>query len=303
MGWRPVVAAVLVGAALVVGAGSAAGLPAGSPASGGDGTRRVTLGDSWAAGTAAGGVEAASGPCRRSTLAYAPLLARAAGDAAWTSRACAAAASTSDNGQFSSLDAGTEVITSTVGGDATGLGALAASCSSAGTPERCDAAAARFDRAVTVLPRALDAALADMRARAPRAAVTFVGYPLLTEGRACPQGAADPARAARVDDAVTRLDAVLADRVTAAGMRFVDVRPAFAGHGVCGEAPWLTSLTDGEALLAGGPTADGHALGVLPALAAAGPAPVPATAPATPGPAATVDGRGFADLEAPLFAG
>src|SRR5690349_17489904 len=162
MGWRPVVAAVLVGAALTLGAGTAVGLPAGNPSGGGDGTRRVTLGDSWAAGTAAGGVDATSGPCRRSTLAYAPLLARASGDTAWTSRACASAASSTNNGQFSSLDAGTEVITSTVGADATGLGALGASCSSAGTPARCDAATARFDRAVTQLPRALDAALADI---------------------------------------------------------------------------------------------------------------------------------------------
>ena len=52
---RSAVAAVLVGAALAFGSAlPAAALPTGSPASGGDGTRRVALGDSWAAGTAAG---------------------------------------------------------------------------------------------------------------------------------------------------------------------------------------------------------------------------------------------------------
>ncbi|GLZ47256.1 hypothetical protein Acsp06_34410 [Actinomycetospora sp. NBRC 106375] len=308
MGWRPVVAGllggVLVSTALVLGAGpAAAGLPGGSPASGGDGTRRVALGDSWAAGTAAGAIEAASGPCRRSTLAYAPLLARAAGDTAWTSRACASASNSAGNGQFTSLEEGTEVVTATVGGDATGLGALAAACSTAGTPARCDAAAARFDKAITALPRALDSSLADIRSRAPRAAVTFTGYPLIADGQACPQGPADAARAARVDDAVNRLDTVLADRVAAAGMRFVDVRAAFAGHGVCSHAPWLTSLTDSEALLAGGPSADGHALGVLSALAAAGPTAPPAATPTPTAPSEPSDGRAFADLEAPLFAG
>ncbi|MEJ2861434.1 GDSL-type esterase/lipase family protein [Actinomycetospora flava] len=285
------VAGALVAATLVLGSVPAvAAVGTGSPGSGGDGTRRVALGDSWAAGTAAGAVEATSGPCRRSTLSYPALLARAAGETSWTSRACASA-SGGGNGQFTSLSDATEVITATVGADATGLGALGAACSSAGTPARCDEAATRFDRALRTLPGSLDAALIDIRRRAPRAAVTFTGYPLLAEGRACPAGAADAARAARLDDAVNRLDTVLAERVAAAGVRFVDVRPAFAGHGVCGQAPWLTSLTEGESLLAGGANAEGHALGVLPALAAAAatPAPGPATPPTTPAPPA--DGR------------
>ncbi|MDD7942095.1 GDSL-type esterase/lipase family protein [Actinomycetospora lutea] len=293
MGGRSVVAATLVAATLVLGAAQAAAAPPGSPGSGGDGDRRVALGDSWAAGTAAGAVEAASGTCRRSPLAYPALLARAAGETAWTSRACASASGSGGNGQFSSLSDTTEVVTATVGADATGLGALAAACSSAGTPARCDEAVGRFDRALRTLPGSLDAALADVRRRAPRAAVTVTGFPLLAEVKACPDGAADAARAARLDDAVNRLDTVLAERVTAAGMRFVDVRPAFAGHGVCAPAPWLTPFTAGEALLAGGPSADGHALGVLPALAAAAPAPAPAPNPtaAPTAPVPPADGR------------
>jgi GDSL-like Lipase/Acylhydrolase family len=297
--------AALVGAALVLGSASATGAPAGapggSPASGGDGTRRVALGDSWAAGTAAGEVEAASGTCRRSPRAYPAVVARAAGDTSWTSRACASATG-GGNGQFTSLGPATEVVTATVGADATGLGGLASACSAQGTAARCDDAMTRFDRALTTLPRALDASLADIRKRAPRAAVTVTGYPLLAEGRACPSGPADATRATRLDDAVTRLDTALADRVSAAGMRFVDVRSAFAGHGVCAPDPWLTPLTGPDALLAGGATASGHALGVLPALAAPAtttPAPTPApTRPATP----PSDGRRD-DPPAPLFPG
>jgi hypothetical protein len=302
MGTRSVVAAVLVGAALAFGSAlPAAALPAGSPASGGDGTRRVALGDSWAAGTAAGEVEAASGTCRRSTWAYPAVVARAAGETQWTSRACASSTG-GGNGQFSSLAPTTEVVTATVGGDATGLGALAAACSTAGTPARCDAAARRFDQALTALPRSLDAALADIRRRAPRAAVSLTGYPLLAEGRACPAGPADPARAARLDDAVTRLDTVLSQRAHAAGLRFVDVRDAFRGHGVCATEPWLTPLTGPDPLLAGGPTATGHALGVLAALAAPAPAaPSPATTATSPAPPA--DGRGIDAGAPPLFTG
>jgi hypothetical protein len=272
---------------------------AGSPASGGDGTRRVALGDSWAAGTAAGEVEAASATCRRSTWAYPAVVARAAGDTQWTSRACASSTG-GGNGQFSSLTPTTEVVTATVGGDATGLGALAAACSAAGTPARCDEATKRFDQALTTLPRALDAALADIRRRAPRAAVSLTGYPLLAEGRACPSGPADPARAARLDDAVTRLDTVLAQRAGAAGLRFVDVRDAFRDHGVCALEPWLTPLNGADTLLAGGPNAAGHARGVLAALAA--PTPAPAPSPATTA-APPADGRGIDGGAPPIFGG
>ncbi|GAA4740131.1 SGNH/GDSL hydrolase family protein [Actinomycetospora chibensis] len=297
VGRRSVVVAALVGAALVLGSASATGAPGSSPASGGDGTRRVALGDSWAAGTAAGDVEAASGTCRRSPRAYPAVVARAAGETSWTSRACASATG-GGNGQFTSLGPATEVVTATVGADATGLGALAAACSATGTATRCDGATTRFDRALATLSPALDASLADIRKRAPRAAVTVTGYPLLAEGRACPSGPADAARAARLDDAVTRLDTALADRVTAAGMRFVDVRSAFAGHGVCAPDPWLTPLTGPDPLLAGGATATGHALGVLPALAATAPTTPAPTRPATP----PSDGRRD-EPPAPLFPG
>ncbi|PVZ04925.1 GDSL-type esterase/lipase family protein [Actinomycetospora cinnamomea] len=301
---RSVVAAVLVGAALaLVPAVPVAALPAGSPASGGDGARRVALGDSWAAGTAAGGVEAASGTCRRSVLAYPAVIARAGGETFWTSRACASSTG-GGNDQFTSLTPATEVVSATVGADATGLGALAAACSAAGTAARCDAAAARFDQALASLPGALDTALADMRRRAPRAAVSITGYPLLAEGRACPAGPADISRATRLDDAVTRLDGVLAERAVAAGMRFVDVRDTFRGHGVCAPEPWLTPLTGADTLLAGAPTASGHALGMVAALAApAAAAPPPATTPPSATAAPPVDGRGAEAGGLPLFTG
>ena len=277
----------LVGGALalliVLGAGTAL---AGTPASGGDGVRRVALGDSWAAGAAAAGVDPASGTCRRSVWAYPAVTARAAGETAWTSRACASGTG-GDDGQLDSLADTTEVVTATVGADATGLGLLGAACGAAGTPARCDEATARFDRALASLPRALDASLGEIRKRAPRAAVTVTGYPLIAEGRTCATGPADAARAARLDDAVARLDAALADRTKAAGLRFVDVRAAFAGHGVCGAEPWLTPLTGDEPLLAGGPTAAGHAAGYVAALAATGPEGRPSTpsTPPTTGPA------------------
>ena len=280
-------------------------------ASGGGGARLVALGDSWAAGTAAGTmVDPTSGACRRTVDAYPALLAPSWVQAAWTSRACASDRGAAD-GQFAALTRETEAVTVTVGGDATGLGALARACGAAGDAGACTAAGATFDRAAAAIPAALDTSLAAIRTRAPRARVVVTGLPLVTEGRTCAVGALDPARARRVDDAVTRLDAALADRSRAAGMVFADVRTAFRDHGVCAVDPWLTPLVGADPQLAGGPTRTGHGTGFRPAVDAALGA--GAFLPAAPdarsapdvrsAPSTTPGGRTTGELLRPLFAG
>ena len=220
-----------------------------SVASGGGGRRYVALGDSFAAGSAAL-VAPASGTCRRSAEAYPALLAPGLVGGQWTSRACASTTG-GPNSQFDSLGADTAVVTITVGSDATGLGVLTHACGAAGDVASCDAAAARFERALAALPGALDTAFTGLRARAPAAKVTVTGYPLVAEGLACPAGPVDQDRARRVDDAVVRLDATLAGRAVAAGMSFVDLRVPFSGHGVCSTDPWLAPATVADPLLAG----------------------------------------------------
>lgn len=271
------------------------GLPTTAPPApaAGASPRYVALGDSWAAGTAAGDVDPASGPCRRSRVAYPALLARSAEEPRSLSRACAARDEGSGNTQFSSLDPGVQAVTATVGADAVGLGELLRACSSAASARDCDAAAARTDRALGTLPRTLDAAIVELRRAAPRAAVTFVGYPLPAEGLTCPAGPADVTRAEKVDATVTRLDAILLERTRAAAVRFVDVRLAFAGHGVCSPKPWLTPLNGPDARLAGGPNAAGHGgfrAAAANAVTAALAAPVEAGAEIPSAPATTTPG-------------
>lgn len=253
---------------------------AGAPA------RYVALGDSWAAGTAAGDLDRTSGTCRRSLAAYPRLVAAAAPDAPWLSRACSAREANSGNTQFTSLGAEVRAITATVGADAVGLGEMLRACSRAGTPRTCDQAATHTEKTLGVLGGNLDTAIAEMRRSAPRAAVTFVGYPLPAEGLSCPTGPADAARAARADAAVTRLDTILRERVLAAKLRFVDVRAAFKGHGVCAAKPWLTAWNGPEARLAGAPNREGHASGYEPGAAEAVVAALadPSSVPAPPDP-------------------
>lgn len=259
-----VLAAVLT--LVLAGTGSAAADP--TTAGGGGGRRYVALGDAWAAGTVAGVLDPTSGSCRRSAAAYPALLGPSLAGTAWTSRACASSTS-GGNGQFDTLGAETEVISITVGSDATGLGALARACSRAGDTRACDAAAVRFDRALSTLPGTFDAAMADLHTRAPRARLVVTTFPLIAEGAVCAAGPSDEARARRLDDAVARLDAVLLARGAATGARTVDVRAAFRGHGVCSRDPWLAPLTGSEPLLAGSATAAGHRQGFLPGVTAA----------------------------------
>lgn len=253
--------------------------PPPTAASGGGGRRYVALGDSWAAGSAAP-VDPLSGTCRRSADAYPALAGPGLAASAWVSRACASTR-TGPNTQFDSLGPDTAVVSVTVGADATGLGDHARSCGSEGDVMRCDVTAVRFDRALVALPAALDASLGELRTRAPAARVVVTGYPLLAEGVACLTGPADTARARRLDEAVARLDAVLADRSRVAGLTFVDVRSAFAGHGVCAAEPWLGSVSVPDPLLAGAATAIGHTAGFLGAVEAAL-APPPTTTTPTP---------------------
>ena len=269
------------------GATAVAGGP--TAAGGGAGRRYVALGDSWAAGaTMITSVDPASGSCRRSTQAYPAIVGPGLAGPAWTSRACADDGRRA-NGQLDALGADTEVVTVSVGADAIGLGTLAQRCGALGDATTCDAAAARTGQALAALPAALDSSLAQLRAKAPAARVAVVGVPVPHDGVPCPNGAPDAPRAARVDDAAMRLDAVLAERATAAGMTWVDVRDAFRGHGVCGTVPWLAPFTMNDPLLAAAPLVAGHALGLVPVIAdAIDPAARPTGATPAPSPLATV---------------
>lgn len=223
----------------------------------------VALGDSWAAGTAAGGrplvdPSGANGTaCRRTDASYPARSGPHLAPQAWTNRACASASS-GPNSQFTALSSATTHVTITVGADATGLGALAGACVPARSPAECDAAAARTDHALAALGPALDSSFVELRQRAPAAALVLTTYPHLTEGLACAAGAADPARAHRLDTTVTRLDHILTERASAAGITVVDLRAAFVGHGVCARDPWITPFDGDDPMRGGAPTASGQ---------------------------------------------
>lgn len=227
----------------------------------------VALGDSYSAGVGAGPYLDAT--CLRSDNSYAPLLATALKYRTFSFQACSGA-TTADvvANQLATLNRGTSLVTISVGGNDIGFSTGIGACVQ-GTDAQCAGAIAQGEQvATTVLPAALDSLYAQIRAKAPHAKLLVVGYPHLVE--LTPDCAAVPsltlARRTLLNEAGDVLDGVLAAEAHQAGATFVDVRGAFAGHGVCSADPWINGLVADGAFH---PNATGYSLGYLPAVKAA----------------------------------
>ncbi|MHA7263210.1 SGNH/GDSL hydrolase family protein [Arthrobacter sp. TMN-37] len=139
-----------------------------------------------------------------------------------------------------SLDAGTDLVTLSVGGNDAGFGVVAGLCATEPL-EACRRAIQRSrEDAETTVASSLDAVYAQLGAAAPNANVVVTGYPhLFSPGFSGP--APFPAEAQLLfNDATDVLNRVIESRATAAGFTYVDVVDEFAGHGVGSPDPWIT---------------------------------------------------------------
>ncbi|MCW0214234.1 MAG: SGNH/GDSL hydrolase family protein [Pseudonocardia sp.] len=236
------------------------GLAAAPAASADTGFDYVALGDSYAAGVGAT-PDGVSGACGRSPESYPALY---AGGRTLTSVACSGATSTDVlRRQIGSVTADTDLVTITVGGNDTGFGPVLTTCTVAVSDESCARAVRAGERiARYVLPVGLGAVYGAVRLHAPHARVVVLGYPRLFDGTAC-AGAPSPARQQLLNAGADVLSASIRGTATRLGVEFVDVRAAFAGHGVCSGDPWINGPAAAGAYH---PTAVGYARGYLPAL-------------------------------------
>ncbi|MFK3981593.1 SGNH/GDSL hydrolase family protein [Micromonospora sp. NPDC050397] len=203
----------------------------------------VALGDSYSSGVGAPPYSDPTG-CVRSEKAYAPLYAAANNISSFDFAACSGALTTDVlEKQLTGLGRATRLVTITIGGNDTGFSNGISACVG-GTDADCDAvvkASQQFSR--TELPPRLDRTYAAIRARAPQAKLVVLGYPRFFELTAdCAQAPLSLTRRTALNAAVDTLDEVIASRATRARATFVDVRTAFAGHGICGAEPWLNNL-------------------------------------------------------------
>lgn len=232
----------------------------------GSATHYAALGDSYSSGTGTRDYLPDSGRCMRGTSAYPQLWARSHDVDEFAFDACAGA--TTDDlvaNQLDDLDRNTTLVTMTIGGNDVGFAQVIRHClltDDAGCAARVEHGE---DRARDELPAKLDRAFHAVADKAPNAKIVVLGYPHLNEPGACDVPGYTAAKRARINRGADLLDRVVAEHARAAGMRFVDTRDQFAGHGVCGDQPWINgpTLPLSESFH---PNVGGHALGFLPAL-------------------------------------
>ena len=229
-------------------------------------TRYVAMGDSFSSGL---GAPTTDLTCGRSTQGYPTLWAKAHGIASFTDVTCGGAV-TDDvlAGQISGLNAQTDAVTITIGGNDAKWGEQVMACLSGGEAACTDA----VDKAVAGMPAIaakLDQTYAAIRQAAPNADVYALGYPLLFEETAgCSAWIVPDQNRRKLLNKVGRaLNQSIAQSAANAGFRFVDAQPFFAGHAVCSAQPWISPIVHLPAPLH--PTADGYRYGYLAALTAA----------------------------------
>lgn len=220
----------------------AAGLAA-VPAQAMDRTTYVALGDSYAAGLGAGPY---LDDCYRSGNSYSELAAHTKTIKLVANAACSGK-TTQDvvTTQLKRLNKRTELVTITAGGNNLRFSEILASCGAAmvnpASNPLCEAASAYAEGEISSHKLAGDvtAMIQRVKAAAPNAKVVVTGYPYLYDPVA--PGQSDPMsrfiyKATHLADG---LNGSIAAAARATGAEYVDVRAAFAGHGVNSAAPWI----------------------------------------------------------------
>lgn len=214
-----------------------AAIPAAAPAATG---AYVALGDSYASGVGAGKT---SGPCQRSRRAYPHRLGRHL----TSLRACGGATTASlRRSQLAAFPSNTRLVTVTIGGNDAGFVDVIETCLF-GAADHCGARVKRAETFVREdLAERLRGVYETIRERAPQAKVLVVGYPrLFSRKRWCSRvGEIGDTEQRRLNEASNLLARTTKAEVGRhKGFRFVDVRAAFNGHGVCSAAPRLIGVT------------------------------------------------------------
>jgi lysophospholipase L1-like esterase len=228
----------------------------------------AALGDSYSSGVGAPPYD--SSGCSRSQRSYPPLWVAARGAVTTFRFVACGGAETADvlANQITALDAGTDLVSITIGGNDAGFADIMITCQF-GSEAACSSAVAGARAFMTgELPGRLDRTYAAIDARAPTARLVVLGYPRLFElTSSCGLLGMSRAKRTQLNGAADLLAQVIADRAAAAGAVFVDTRPVFAGHGLCGSSPWITGIA--SLFDAFHPNASGYRSGYLPALTSA----------------------------------
>ncbi|GAB3672313.1 SGNH/GDSL hydrolase family protein [Actinocorallia lasiicapitis] len=213
----------------------------------------LALGDSYSSGEGAYPAKADLAPanrCHRTSASYVHTVRRtfrfAGGTSFW---ACAGARVdhllTGKSGEAPQLDragARTSLITLTIGGNDLGFSQVIAACALPSS-RACAQEEAALPARRAGLRRSLDALLARLTARAPKARIILVGYPRLF----APEIRGLNTQGDRLNDllraAARRADSALVRRRAAGSVEYADTAAAFAGHEIGAQDPYVNGLS------------------------------------------------------------
>jgi lysophospholipase L1-like esterase len=233
-------------------------------------TSYVALGDSYSSGVGAGSYISSSGSCLRSTRAYSQLWANTHAPSSYVSVACSGARTADVNAnQLGALNAGTTLVSITIGGNDVGFAGVMEDCVLYGTDTCVSEINAAESTARNQLPGWLDTTYNGIRGHAPNARVVVLSYPRFYDDKWYCIGLSSTSRN-KINEGADVLDGVIAAAASRHGFRFADVRPAFAaGHEICDSGSWLHSVDWSDITQSYHPTAAGQSGGYLPAFTSA----------------------------------
>lgn len=238
---RTVAAALFVFAPLfLVPTASSAPVPDAPPAAPSTAPERVqydVLGDSYGSGYGVPPYTA----CGRSESAYGVLVDGRQRLALDDFVACAGATTTSlvEGGQLEALDADTDLVLLSIGGNDIGWSQAVVACLFAADADCAATTEAIRGRISDDLPGLLDTLHDQVAAAAPEARVIVTGYPHLFSPENGGFLGASPAEQQALNDGADLLNGVLRAAADEHGFDLVDVTRRFDGHGVNAPEPWI----------------------------------------------------------------
>lgn len=248
---RPLAAAVSVSAAAL-----AIAIPSAAQA-----VNYTALGDSYSSGVGAGSYDLDSS-CMRTSNAYPAKVAAATGFTL-SFTACSGAKTTDViSNQLGPLDASTDYVTVTAGGNDAGFTSLIVECTIFNCVSEVGDA---ISWTSTTLPGLLNNLYSQIQSKAPNATVVVLGYPHLFSGSTCASAfGISSSEMAAANDLVDAFDTVTAARAAAYGFTYKSAVSQFTGHALCSSSPWLNGLSPFTPSNSYHPNASGQSNGYTP---------------------------------------
>ncbi len=204
------------------------------------GANYTALGDSFSSGVGAGSYDLSSS-CSRTSNAYPARVAAATGFSL-SFTACSGATTTDViANQLGPLNASTNWVTVTAGGNDAGFASLIANCTILNCVSSINS---KITWTNTTLPGLLNNLYSQIKTRAPNATVIVLGYPRLFSGATCTSAfGISSSEMTAANNLVNTMDAVTAARAAAYGFTYKSSIAAFTGHALCSSSSWLNGLS------------------------------------------------------------